>query len=121
MGEHSYDNIDTLARGLHKVLDGKNALIVASSDLSHFYNSSKAESMDKLVHEKVAAFDADGLFQELQSGACEMCGGGPVVAVMKASQLMGANNSRVLMYRHSGEVTGDKSEVVGYLSAIFYE
>jgi AmmeMemoRadiSam system protein B len=121
MGEHSLDNIETLAKGLAQVLNNQKALLVASSDLSHFYNSVKAESMDKLVHEKIAAFDADGLFQEIQSGTCEMCGGGPVVAVMKACQILGAKNAKVLMYRHSGEVTGDKSEVVGYLSALFYE
>jgi len=121
MGEHSHDNVETLADGLKLVLEDKKALIIASSDLSHFYNATKAESMDKIVHEKIADFDDDGLFSELQAGNCEMCGGGPVVTVMKASKLLGAKNSQVLMYRHSGEVTGDKSEVVGYLSAVIYE
>jgi AmmeMemoRadiSam system protein B len=121
MGEHSRDNIETLAQGLSSILQGKNALIVASSDLSHFYNADKAESMDKIVEEKVAEFDANGLFTELQNGRCEMCGGGPVVSLMRTCELMGAKNARVLMYRHSGEVTNDRSEVVGYLSALFYE
>ena len=121
MGEHSKDNINTLANGLSTILKNKKALIVASSDLSHFYDASKAKSMDKIVHEKVAAFDEEGLFGELQAGTCEMCGGGPVLAVMHTCQLMGAKNSRVLMYRHSGEITNDRSEVVGYLSAILYE
>jgi len=121
MGEHSKDNIETLAKGLSTVLKGKKALIVASSDLSHFYDASKAESMDKIVEEKVSEYDADGLFAELQNGHCEMCGGGPVVSLMRTCQLMGAKNSRVIMYRHSGEVTNDRSEVVGYLSALFYE
>ena len=121
MGEHSKDNINTLSNGLSTILKSKKALIVASSDLSHFYDASKAKSMDKIVHEKVAAFDEEGLFYEIQTGTCEMCGGGPVVSVMQTCRLMGANNSRVLMYRHSGEITNDQSEVVGYLSAILYE
>jgi MEMO1 family protein len=121
MGEHSKDNIETLANGLSTLLKGKKALIVASSDLSHFYDAEKAESMDKIVEQKVSEYDADGLFAELQSGRCEMCGGGPVVSLMRACQQMGATNSRVMMYRHSGDVTNDRSEVVGYLSALFYE
>ena len=121
MGEHSHDNIETLAAGLRSVLHDQKALIVASSDLSHFYNAAKAKSLDLQVKERIAAFDPDALFADLQSGNCEMCGGGPVVTAMKACALLGANHSQVMMYRHSGEVTGDKSEVVGYLSALFYE
>ena len=120
MGEHSHDNIETLATGLAGVLKDRKALIVASSDLSHFYNAGKAESLDHHVSEHIAAYDADSLFKDLQSGACEMCGGGPVVATMKTCALLGATKSKVLIYRHSGEVTGDRSEVVGYLSAILY-
>ena len=94
---------------------------MASSDLSHFYNSQKASNLDKVVIEDIKAFNEDRLFQDLQSGKCEMCGGGPVMAAMKASKLLGANKSEVMMYRHSGDISGDQSEVVGYLSAIFYQ
>jgi len=121
MGEHSYDNIQTLAEGLSTVLRDKKAIIIASSDLSHFYSASKAQLLDKVVADHIADFDQDALFHDLQSGQCEMCGGGPVVAVMKTSKLVGAKNSKVIMYRHSGDVTGDNSEVVGYLSALFYD
>ncbi len=121
MGEHSKANTETLANSLFTVLKGKKALIVASSDLSHFYDASKAESMDKVVEDKISAFDEEGLFHELQSGSCEMCGGGPVLSVMRACQLLGATKSKVVMYRHSGQVTNDRSEVVGYLSALLYE
>jgi len=121
MGEHSSGNIETLAGGLASVLKDRKALIIASSDLSHFYNAGKAESMDHLVREKISGFDDDALFEQLRTGKCEMCGGGPVVACMKASKLLGANRSRALLYRHSGDVTGDRSEVVGYLSAVFYQ
>ncbi len=120
MGEHSSDNIETLARALAAVLKGQKSLIVASSDLSHFYKAAKAEIMDQIVREYITSFNEDDLFSELQTGKCEMCGGGPVIACMKASKLMGANKSRTLLYRHSGDVTGDRSEVVGYLSALFY-
>jgi AmmeMemoRadiSam system protein B len=119
MGEHSQDNIQTLANGLAQVLKDKKALIVASTDLSHFYNDEKANSLDQVVVDDIENFDEDQLFQDLQNGECEMCGGGPAVAVMKACKLLGANKSQVLLYRNSGDISGDREEVVGYLSAIF--
>jgi len=121
MGEHSSDNIETLAQALATALRDQKALIVASSDLSHFYNAAKAETMDHLVRDKISGFAEDELFNELRAGKCEMCGGGPVVACMKASKLLGADKSKTLLYRHSGDITGDRSEVVGYLSALFYQ
>jgi AmmeMemoRadiSam system protein B len=120
MGEHSQDNIQTLATGLVEVLKDQKALLIASSDLSHFYNDDKAKSLDNVVIANIENYDSEKLFSDLQNGTCEMCGGGPTIAVMQASRLLGANQSKVLLYRNSGEITGDRSEVVGYLSALFY-
>jgi AmmeMemoRadiSam system protein B len=121
IGEQNRDNIESLANALATVLKGQKFLIVASSDLSHFYNSEKAKILDNTVVEDIEKFDDEALFRHLNEGLCEMCGGGPVIATMKASKLLGANNSKVIQYRTSGDITGDNSEVVGYLSAIFYE
>ena len=119
MGEHSQDNIQSLASGLARILKDKKALIVASTDLSHFYNDEKANSLDQVVVDDIENFDEDQLFQDLQTGECEMCGGGPAIAVMKTCKFLGASKSQVLLYRNSGDISGDKNEVVGYLSAIF--
>jgi AmmeMemoRadiSam system protein B len=121
IGEQNYDNLDTLAKALGTVLHNRNALIVASSDLSHFYDTHKAETLDSVVSNDIKNFNEDDLFAHLNSGDCEMCGGGPVVATMKACKLLGADQSRVLKYRTSGDITGDQREVVGYLSAVFYK
>ncbi len=120
MGEQNLENIEALAMGLAEILRNRKALIVASTDLSHFYNYDKASLLDKVVVENLNNFDDDKLFQDLQAEHCEMCGGGPVVATMKASKKLGANKCEVLLYRNSGDITGDKSEVVGYTSAILY-
>jgi len=119
MGEHNLDNIQSLANGLARVLKNKKALIVASTDLSHFYDDEKANSLDQVVVDNIENFDEEKLFSDLQSGDCEMCGGGPAIATMKASRLLGATKSQVLLYRNSGDITGDRTEVVGYLSAVF--
>jgi len=121
MGEHNKDNIQSLADGLARVLEGKKALIVASTDLSHFYDDEKANSLDQVVVDDIENFDEEKLFRDLQDGECEMCGGGPAIATMKACKLLGANKSQVLLYRNSGDISGDRSEVVGYLSAVFFK
>ncbi|MBD3223867.1 MAG: AmmeMemoRadiSam system protein B [Caldithrix sp.] len=121
MGNQDGENVHILADALARVVKDKNALLVASSDLSHFHSYDQAVTLDKVVVDQINRFNYQGLLEDLQTGVCEMCGGGPVAAVMKACEILGADHSRVLLYRNSGDVTGDKSKVVGYLSAVFYQ
>lgn len=121
MGNQDYENIQILSGALSKSLKNKNALVVASSDLSHFYNYNKASVLDNVVVENIKRFDEENLYKDLQSGLCEMCGGGPVITAMKTCRNLGATKSKALLYRNSGDVTGDRNQVVGYLSAMFYE
>ncbi len=120
MGDQGMENIKALAEGLARVLKGKRALIVASSDLSHYHTYERARQMDMVVVSHINSFKEDNLYEDLQSGLCEMCGGGPVIAMMKACRLLGADKSKVILYRNSGDVTGDHSQVVGYLAAMVY-
>lgn len=120
MGNQDYSNIEILTNALTKVLKNKNALVVASSDLSHFYSSDKASLLDNVVVEDVGNFDEEKLNQNLQKGLCEMCGSGPVITTMKVCRNLGADKSKILIYRNSGDVMGDRSQVVGYLSAMMY-
>lgn len=120
MGDQNMQNVEILANALAEVLKDKKALIVASSDLSHFHHYNRAKLLDNVVVENINKFDHGKLSQDLASGRCEMCGGGPVIAAMKACKKLGANKSKVLLYRNSGDVSGDKESVVGYLAAMFY-
>ncbi len=120
MGEQSRPNIVALANALGKVLKGKKALIVASSDLSHYHSYNEAMRLDSVVISHINSFTEDNLYEDLEAGLCEMCGGGPVVAMMKACRQLGATKSKVVLYRNSGDVTGDRSQVVGYMAAIVY-
>ncbi|MCU0333394.1 MAG: AmmeMemoRadiSam system protein B [Ignavibacteriaceae bacterium] len=119
MGDQSKRNIDLLANKLAEVTDDE-TLIVASSDLSHFYSKSQADRLDSVVEKRVREFDFDSLQYDLDNHTCEACGGGPIVALMKAAKLKNIPHSMVLSRTDSGDVTGDNSEVVGYLSAVFY-
>lgn len=99
----------------------KRILLVASSDLSHYHPYDSAVSLDRLVIERVEAFDEIELMKQLEGERIEACGGGPVAAVMHTAKLLGANQGQVLYYCNSGDITGDRSAVVGYLSAAFLQ
>lgn len=121
MGDQNFDNCIILGEALSRVLRHQKSLIVASSDLSHYYPASDAEIKDKKVIKHINAFDYEGLWDEIESHACEACGAGPIIAAMHSARKRGANRSEVLFYQHSGHVTGDHSAVVGYLSAAIYK
>jgi AmmeMemoRadiSam system protein B len=119
MGTQSRPEVDALAAALAKALAGReDAVMVASSDLSHFHPADVANREDAVAVEQVGRFDVDALMRRLEKHHNVACGGGPIVAVMKAARALGANRATVLKYADSGDVEdGDKGRVVGYLSA----
>jgi AmmeMemoRadiSam system protein B len=92
-------------------------LLVASSDLSHYQDAPTAQAMDAVVLREVEGFDPEGLMRALEHEPHHACGGGPIVAVLHAARRLGATRARVLKYGDSGDVSGDKSSVVGYMAA----
>ena len=120
MGFQSRETAFGLGDALAGVLRDRNVLIVASSDLSHYEEARVAARMDKVVIEHVAHLDAEGLMQALEREPHHACGGGPIVAVLHAARQLGATHARVLQYADSGDVSGDKSSVVGYMAAAIW-
>ena len=119
MGDQGRMFVDELAEKISKVVSDK-TLVVASSDMSHFYSSEEADRLDSVVEKRINDFDFEQLLRDLDDHKCEACGGGPIAAMMKAASLKNINKSLVINRSDSGNVTGDKSEVVGYLSAVVY-
>ena len=118
MGSQSRGEVDVLARALARVLPGRDAVMVASSDLSHYHPAPVATEMDSHVLADIARFDPEGLMDRLESTPGHACGGGPIVAVMKAARALGADRSIVMRYADSGDAgERDKRRVVGYVSA----
>jgi hypothetical protein len=116
------DRTTTFALGdsLASVLSGHGAggvLLVASSDLSHYERADIASAMDALVLKCVEDLDAEGLMELLEREPRHACGGGPMVSVLRAAALLRCTQARVLAYADSGDVSGDKSSVVGYMAA----
>jgi AmmeMemoRadiSam system protein B len=117
MGRQTAETASALADALTTVLAGRDALLIASSDLSHYHDATTAAALDRVVLDHVAQFDADALQQTLNRRHDHACGGGPLVSVMRAASRLGADQARVLRYADSGDVSGDKSSVVGYMAA----
>ncbi|MCD4670714.1 MAG: AmmeMemoRadiSam system protein B [Actinomycetia bacterium] len=121
IGNQSRENIIELGNTIGRLFSDDNILIVASTDLSHYHPYDIASGLDEKVSGLIGSFDTDGLMEEFIADKAEMCGGGPVISAMTASSLMGADSSMILHYANSGDISGDKSAVVGYLSAAFYK
>jgi AmmeMemoRadiSam system protein B len=117
MGYQTAATARALGIGLEAALRGRKALLIASTDLSHYYDAAAASALDAVVIDCVSRFDDEGLQQALEAQPDHACGGGPTVAVMRAARLAGARDAVVLRYADSGDISGDKSAVVGYLAA----
>jgi AmmeMemoRadiSam system protein B len=120
MGRQDRQACHELGDALAGVLHDRNAIIAASSDLSHFHTQQTAEGLDMKVVERIGAFDPEGLLDDVSSHKCEACGAGPVASAMIAARKLGATKAENLKYATSGDVSGDFHQVVGYTSGIFY-
>lgn len=109
---------ERLGKALAKVLRGKNFVLVASTDLSHFYNQQTALTYDRAMLKEIESFNPDGAFDLERAGKGFACGLGAFTAVMWAARELGADQVKVLRHATSGNVTGDYSSVVGYGAAV---
>ena len=111
---------DAMARAIAEDAGTGEVLLVASSDLSHYHDAPTASAMDAVVARHVNALDPEGLMEALEHEPAHACGGGPIVSVLHGARMLGAAHARVLHYADSGDVSGDKSSVVGYLAAAIW-
>lgn len=116
------DQEPAVARGLGlalaQVLKDKNALLVASTDLSHFYDQQTANRLDAEMLKRFESFQPEKIFEAERTGKGFACGHAAVAAILHAARELGADRVQVLHYATSGDVTGDFSQVVGYGAAV---
>lgn len=93
-------------------------LLVASSDLSHFYTEKQANQLDKRVLSALEAMDVFELFMLNASGKGQACGMAPILSVLRTCRNLGADKLVIADYRTSAAVTHDADSVVGYGSAV---
>ena len=114
LGYQDEQGIDALYQALIEIPWDRRSLLLASTDWQHFYSSAEGWPKDSLGLECILNLDPEALSRHLAGKSVEACGGGPAVAVLKASLDRGANRAVLLAYGDSGDLTGDKSSVVGY-------
>jgi hypothetical protein len=106
-----------VGKAIGEALKGKNALIIASSDMTHYESAEAAKRKDRLCIDAILALDDARLQETVESHRISMCGHGPVASMIAASKILNAKTAQLLGYSTSGDITGDTSEVVGYLAA----
>ncbi len=102
-----------------KVLAGKNAVVIASSDMTHYESQEIAAKKDRQALEAVEAMDEAKFYSIVETQRITTCGYGPIIALITAAKNLGAREAKLLCYKTSGDVIGDYSSVVGYAAVCF--
>ena len=98
---------------------GKNAVVIASSDMTHYQPQQTAERKDRMALEALEAMDEAKFYSVVESHNISACGYGPIAASIVATRGLGGKKARLLCYKTSGDVIGDYSSVVGYAAVCF--
>jgi AmmeMemoRadiSam system protein B len=108
-----------VGQAVSKALAGKNAVVIASSDMTHYERQERASKNDKMALEAVEAMDEAGFYSIIETHGISACGYGPIITLITAVKIMGAKEAKLLCYKTSGDVMGDYSRVVGYAAMCF--
>lgn len=108
-----------VGQAVARALKGKNGLVIASSDMTHYEPQERAEKKDMMAVDAALRMDEEEYYRTVEAYGITTCGYGPVIAAITASKELGAKKSELLCYKTSGDVLGDRSAVVGYASIAF--
>jgi AmmeMemoRadiSam system protein B len=118
LGGLSWPECRDLGRAVAGVARRHGALVVASSDMSHYLPARAARAKDHRALERVLALDPEGLYAVVRAEQISMCGFVPATVMLVAAREMGAREAELVRYGTSGDVTGDDSSVVGYAGVV---
>jgi len=122
IGQPSFQTLQKFAETLNKIVgDRKDVLVVISTDLSHYHDSTIARTMDLHSIEAIKNFQTEKIVKEYYQKTMEMCGFMPVIAGLLYAKERGLDQADVLKYAHSGDVTGERARVVGYVAVAIYQ
>jgi MEMO1 family protein len=106
-----------VGRALVEVLANRNAVVIASSDFTHYESQASVNRKDLAALKAVEALDAKQLYATIEAQNVSACGYAPIAALMTYAKGLGAQKAELLSHRTSGDITGDTSSVVGYAAA----
>ncbi len=116
----NFEDLSIVGKSIGKVLKKTEpgALVVASSDMTHYESQQSAEKKDKSAIAEIVALREEGLYRVVRELDISMCGVSPVISMMVCSKERDATKAELTRYETSGEVTGDYKQVVGYAGVI---
>lgn len=114
-----YASAEEIGNALVEVLAERNAVVIASSDFTHYEPQTSAEKKDLAALEAVQAMDAKNFVSIIEERNVTACGYGPIATTITAAKGLLAKEAKLLRYKTSGDITGDKSSVVGYAAVSF--
>ncbi|MBI5196068.1 MAG: AmmeMemoRadiSam system protein B [Nitrospirae bacterium] len=121
IGSPTRESFQFLTEKLTEILrKNEKAIIIASTDLSHYHDYETAVNMDSKTIDAISRLSTEEVERLMASGQGEMCGGFPVMFTMAVARALGATNGVVYKYANSGDVTNDKNRVVGYSAMGLY-
>jgi hypothetical protein len=130
MSRETPEDIAALASALVELLPGRDAVILASSDLSHYPTYEDAQAVDGATLDAIASFDPEAVRATIARAMAQRtpnlltcaCGQAPILVAMEAARGLGANTATVLQYANSGDASvGSKDQVVGYGAVMFWQ
>jgi hypothetical protein len=108
-----------VGNALVEVLANKNAVVIASSDMTHYEPQANASAKDLAALKAVEAMDAKQFYSVIEARNVTACGYGPIATVITYAKGLGVKEAKLLSYKSSGDITGDYSSVVGYAAISF--
>jgi len=116
VGSQDLDPAVAVGERVREAIQGRDALVIASTDFSHYVPKEQAYERDRLAYEEILRGDVKGFWRTIRKHDVSMCGYGPVMAMLTA---VGPVRPQLLKYATSGDVSPMR-EVVGYASMALY-
>ncbi len=118
LGPLEIEECEEVGRTVASAARDAGALVVASSDMSHYISAAAAREKDHLAIERILALDPEGLHRTVRAEQISMCGVIPTTVMLFAARALGATRAELIRYGNSGDVTGDSRQVVGYAGLV---
>jgi hypothetical protein len=118
LGPLRFDDCEELGEAIGRVAERTGALVVASSDMSHYEPAETAREKDHRAIERLLALDPRGLYDVVRREKITMCGIVPATVMLVAAKVLGATKAELVRYANSGDVNGDHRQVVGYAGVL---
>jgi AmmeMemoRadiSam system protein B len=115
----SFPELMRAAEAIVGAIRDEPGVVIVSSDFTHYEPHEVAQQQDHRAIEQILSLDVEGFYQRLVEERLSICGGGAIALLMSLAQRLGWNQTRLLSYATSGDVSGDRSAVVGYAAISF--